>query len=251
MSKLFTRQHRNVKIKKICYHQTIMINQNQTIFLSPSKLNLFEECPLCFWLHMVKGIHRPESPASTLPRGMDQLIKKYFDRFRKIGKMPPEIKDKVKGKLLNNQVLLNEWRKTSKSSAPRFFDKSLNAYLFGGLDECFVDNNYFIPVDYKTRGFELKDNSLSYYQTQLDCYTFLLETNGYQHLSFGYLIYYIPAEVKENGEVRFNVAAYLLKTNSQRGYNIFKQAVLCLRQTKPKPSVSCQFCSFGAKFNAC
>lgn len=82
---------------------------SKTIYLSPSKLTLFEECPLCFWLYMVKGIRRPEGPSSTLPRGMDNLIKEYFDRYRKIGEMPPEIKGKVQGKLLEDQELLNEW----------------------------------------------------------------------------------------------------------------------------------------------
>jgi len=225
-----------------------MVNHNQTIYLSPSKLNLFQECPLCFWLHMVKGIHRPEGPSSTLPRGMDNLIKEYFDHYRKIGEMPPEIKGKVQGKLLQDQNLLNEWRKTTKTSSPRFFDKELNACLFGGLDECFVDGNYFIPVDYKTRGFDLKEDSLSYYQTQLDCYTFLLEKEGYRHLSFGYLIYYIPIKVGENGKVQFKVEAHKIETNPKRGYGIFQKAVKCIRGPKPASHSQCKFCSWGNDF---
>jgi len=50
-----------------------MANQNQIIYLSPSKLNLFQECPLCFWLHVVKGIHRPVSVSFVL-RGMTLRI---------------------------------------------------------------------------------------------------------------------------------------------------------------------------------
>jgi len=225
-----------------------MINSNQTIYLSPSKLNLFQECPLCFWLHTVKRIHRPEGPVSTLPRGMDNLIKKYFDRYRKKKEMPPEIKGKVQGELLQDQNLLNEWRKITKTSSPRFFDKELNAYLFGGLDECFVDGEYYIPVDYKTRGYDLKEDSLSYYQTQLDCYTFLLESEGYKHFSFGYLIYYIPVQVEENGEVRFRVEAHKVETNSERGYNVFKEAVKCIRGPRPVFHSNCQFCSWGNDF---
>lgn len=159
-----------------------MLSFNDIVYLSPSKLNLFQECQFCFWLHMVKKIHRPKEPSSTLPRGMDSLIKRYFDEYRALDKLPPELEGKVQGKLLSDQKLLNEWRKINQNSSPRFFDKKLNAYLFGGLDECFVDGDYYIPADYKTRGFGLKDYSLSYYQTQLDCYTFLLEAEGYKHL---------------------------------------------------------------------
>jgi len=96
--------------------------------------------------------------------------------------------------------------------------KEWNAQLFGALDECFVDGNYYIPIDYKTRGYDLKEDSLSYYQTQFDCYTFLLEAEGYKHLSFGCLIYYIPTAVEENGKVQFKVKTHKLETDSQRGY---------------------------------
>jgi len=197
---------------------------------------------------MVIGSHRLEPPTSPLPRGMDNLIKKYFDRYRKLGKLPPEIKGKVQGKLLPNQTLLNEWRKITKNSSPRFFDKKLNAYLFGGLDECFIDGEYYIPVDYKTRGYNLKENSLSFFQTQLDCYTFLLEAENYKHLSFGYLIYYIPIEVKENGEVKFSVEVHKIKTDPRRGYKVFKQAVECIRGPQPASHSKCKFCSWGNDF---
>ena len=42
-------------------------------FVSPSTLNLFLECPRCFWFRVVKGegFRRPEQPSSTLPRKMD------------------------------------------------------------------------------------------------------------------------------------------------------------------------------------
>jgi hypothetical protein len=225
-----------------------MNQNNNIIYLSPSRLNLFEECKLCFWLDVVKGIHRPEGPVSTLPRGMDNLIKEYFDQYRQLGEMPTEIKGKVQGKLLPDQGLLNEWRKTTRNSQPNYFDQELSACLFGGLDECFIDGDYYIPVDYKTRGYDLKEDSLSYYQTQLDCYTFLLEANGYQHLSFGYLIYYIPLKVKENGEVKFSVEAYKVETNPKRGYEIFKQAVECVRGPQPTFHSDCQFCSWGNDF---
>ena len=50
--------------------------------LSPSNLNLLEDCPRCFWLHMVKKIKRPMGPMSSIPIKMDSIIKHYFDRYR-------------------------------------------------------------------------------------------------------------------------------------------------------------------------
>lgn len=121
---------------------------------------------------------------------MDLLIKNYFDRYRRLGRTPPKIKDKIRGKPLGDFELLRRWR--NWRSGLRYEDKQLNAVLFGALDECFVDGEYYIPVDYKTRGFELKEDLMKYYQTQLDCYTLLLQANGYKHLNLSFLIYFIP-----------------------------------------------------------
>ncbi|MBM3206912.1 MAG: hypothetical protein FJZ43_04810, partial [Candidatus Staskawiczbacteria bacterium] len=57
------------------------------IKLSPSKLNLFLECHLCFWLSE-HGVHRPSGPFPSLPGGMDRKLKIYFDKYRKEGKLP-------------------------------------------------------------------------------------------------------------------------------------------------------------------
>jgi len=219
---------------------------DKKIQLSPSKLGLFLECPLCFWLQEVKGIHRPSGPFSSLPSGMDFLIKKYFDKYRALGKMPPEIEGKVQGQLFSDQRLLARWRHWR--TGLRFEDKNLNAVLLGALDECFVDGRFYIPVDYKTRGFELKEDSLSYYQTQLDCYTLLLEKNGYEHPSFGYLIYYIPEKVGENGLAKFKVEPHKLETDPEHGYKIFCEALKLLRGPQPASHSECQFCSWGTDF---
>lgn len=216
-----------------------------TIYLSPSKLNLFLECPLCFWLDVVEGVRRPEGPSSTLPRGMDLLIKRYFDKYRALDQLPPEIEGKVKGKLVKGHIL-REWRKTYKEIEPYYYDEKLNAVLYGGLDECFVEGEYYIPADYKTYGFNLKENSSSFYQLQLDTYIFLLEASGYKHLNLAYLIYYIPKEIKNEGVVQFKIEVVEIKTNPENAKRIFESAVNLLRGPRPKAHVKCQYCSWAS-----
>lgn len=220
------------------------MDKDKIIKLSPHSLNLFLECPKCFWLYKVKGIHRPESPSSSLPNGMDLLIKKYFDKYRALGKLPPEIEGKVEGKLLDEQELLDNWR-SWRVTKLKYEDKKLNAVLSGALDECFVLGDAYIPVDYKTRGFPRKEDSTRYYQNQLDCYTFLLEANGYKHLSFGYLIFYIPTEIKKGGIVKFNIEPVKMKTYPQNAKKVFEKAVKTLRRPAPKSHSDCQFCSWS------
>ncbi|GIW65536.1 MAG: hypothetical protein KatS3mg094_055 [Candidatus Parcubacteria bacterium] len=219
----------------------------KTIYLSPSKLNLFLNCPLCFWLSEVEKVHRPEGISSTLPRGMDLLIKKYFDKYRALGKLPPEIEGKVRGKLINESIL-KKWRTTHKYSEPFYYNERLDAVLFGGLDECLVDDEYYIPTDYKTYGFELKENSHSFHQLQLDAYTLMLQANGYKHLNLAYLIYYIPQEIKENGVIKFKVEVVEVKTNPENAKMIFESAINLLRGPKPKSHSECEYCSWTNEF---
>lgn len=219
------------------------MDTRELVQLSPTSLNLFKECKLCFWLNRVKGVERPEGPDSTLPRGMDLLIKKYFDEYRARKELPPELVGKVEGELLSDQQLIDSWR--NRWEGLYYEDKKLNAVFRGLLDECFFHNGFYIPVDYKTRGFDLKEDSLSYYQTQLDCYTFLLGANGYKHPFFGYLIYYIPEEVRENGKVRFRIEPKKLNTNPSAAYKLFKKAVSLLRSPQPASHSDCEFCSLG------
>src|SRR3989338_5991585 len=123
------------------------------IRLSPSTLNVFLECPKCFWLGQAKEIHRPRGIFPSLPGGMDLLIKKYFDKYRAIEKLPPEIDGKIDCELFLDQELLNKWR--SWRSALVYEDPESGAVLSGMLDDLGVKGRQFVPLDYKTRGYDV------------------------------------------------------------------------------------------------
>ncbi len=52
-----------------------------TFTLSPSSLNLMEECPRCFWLEKHKVWKRPSSVFPSLPSGMDNILKYISTNF--------------------------------------------------------------------------------------------------------------------------------------------------------------------------
>ncbi len=214
--------------------------------LSPSSLNLYLECPRCFWLQINRRIHRPAGPFPSLPSGMDNIIKSYFDRYRKKGQLPPELEGKVEGKLLNDQKLLTKWR--SWRTGLKFEDKKTGASLTGAFDDCLKEGVNYIPVDYKTRGFDIKEDPAKYYQNQLDCYSLLLEKNGFLHPSFAYLVYYIPKKIKESGIAEFNIQVFKLKTSAKNAFAVFQKAIAVLRGPLPSSHSECGFCSWGNDF---
>ncbi len=212
------------------------------IRLSPtSGLNLYRECPKCFWLHYNEKVQRPRGIFPSLPGGMDLVIKKYFDQYR--GELPPEIEGKVTGKLLPDLALMEKWR--NWRTGLEYSDKNLDAILSGALDDCLVDGDFYIPLDYKTKGSSPKDgDSEKYYQTQLDAYSFLLNSNGYKTRDFAYLVYYYPDEVTKNGVVRFSVTPVKVGTDLKRAEKTFRGAVELLKRPIPKNHTGCEYCSW-------
>jgi len=212
------------------------------IKLSPTTgLSLFQECQRCYWLHYNKRVQRPRGIFPSLPSGMDLVIKRYFDQYR--GKLPPEIDGKLEGSLMPDQILMNRWR--NWQTGLRCHYKELDAELFGAIDDCLIDDDYYIPIDYKTRGSAPNEgDSEKYYQLQLDTYNLLLNENGYKTKDFAYLIYYFPKEVKENGFVVFDIQVVKVSTDLDRLRKTFKNAVELLKGPLPEQNANCEYCSW-------
>lgn len=218
----------------------------QNYKLSPSSLNLFLDCPRCFWLDRNKGIKRPRGIFPSLPGGMDTVIKGYFDKYRLKNELPPEIKGKIPGKLFSDLATLEKWRNWQTSNLC-YEDKNSNAILRGALDDCIVENDCYIPLDYKTRGSELNSDPREYYQNQLDCYTLMLNSSGYKTKGLAYLIYYWPEETKEDGIVKFHVEPIKIETYIESAKDIVKKAATLLSSKIPEPSNQCEYCSLVVK----
>lgn len=173
---------------------------------------------------------------------MDKVIKTYFDRHRSSG-LPPELEGKVQGKLFKDQALLDRWR--SRTGGLWYEDKKIGARLMGLLDDCMTDGEKYLPLDYKTRGYPLREDSSSYYQHQLDIYAFLLEKNGWPAAKIAYLVYFWPEEVHEKGLVRFHVEPKEMAVDPSRAYDLFQRGAGLLKGDEPVPSSNCGFCSWA------
>jgi CRISPR/Cas system-associated exonuclease Cas4 (RecB family) len=228
------------------------VNKNNsyqnTTQLSPSALSLYLECPKCFWLQKVNGIHRPQQ-IFALQSNFDRILKPYFDKFRKEKKLPPELAGKVEGLLFDDQELLEKWRNALKPTLKYRHPQYENFTLAGGLDDCLFDGRYYIPVDFKTTGSSsFEENSEKYYQHQLDIYNLLLEENGYKTKGIAYLVYYKPEEVVNEGLMRFQIVVKKMETDHKRALRLFEDAIEVLNGPMPKSHSECQFCSWANDF---
>ncbi len=208
--------------------------------LTPTYLDLMKECARCFWLSQHKVWKRPNGIFPSLPTGMDRILKIHFDKFRDKGELPPELceKDDCENmKLFDNKSLLKKWRNNRKGIV--WQDEKGNL-LKGAIDNILVKDGKLIVLDYKTRGFPLKDNTHEHSQDQLDIYNFLLRKNGYQTEDFAFLLFYIPKEVTETGEVIFDTVLKKMKINIQNAEKIWERAIKLLNSECPQKG--CEWC---------
>jgi len=208
--------------------------------LSPSSLALIKECKRCFWLTNNNIWKRPAGIFPSLPSGMDKILKVHFDKYMEKGLLPPELQEnkECKGcKLFDDKEKLKIWQSNFKGLS--FTDEEGNN-IHGAIDNLLVKDGKIIVLDYKTRGFPLKEDTAEHYQHQLDIYNFLLRKNGYKTEDYAFLLFYVPKEVLSGGEVLFDTTLVKMKTNEKDAENMWKNALKLLKEECPKES--CEWC---------
>lgn len=208
---------------------------------SPSSLSLLEDCPRCFWLQFNKDIKRPAGIFPSLPSGMDKILKAHFDSFRDRGALPPELQELNGDVELFNDEILNVWRNNRKGI--QWTDEQGNLFK-GAVDNILKNGSKLIVLDYKTRGYPLKEDTAAHYQNQLDIYNFLLRKNGYETADYGYLLFYHPAKVDEKGDVVFNIDLIKMEISVKNAERVFKHALEVLNGKMPSPKDHCEFCKW-------
>jgi len=203
--------------------------------LSPSKLNLLEECPRCFWLSIVKKIDRPSGPMASIVIKMDSIIKHYFDRYREKNQLPPIIKGIVKGRLPKNM--------------PKTLNHQVNEtiILTGKPDEYLeIDGGLIVPFDHKTKSKSPEENHPAHL-LQMDVYCFLLKANGYKTTNKAFLAYYYPDDCDLHNGMDIHCKVMQITTNPSRVNDLLEKAQKVLEGKIPKAGKDCDYCKWHAK----
>ena len=216
------------------------ITVKMTFKLSPSSLNLMNECERCFWLDKHGIWKRPNGIFPSLPSGMDRILKNHFDKFRGKGILPPELRNNSyceNMKLFDDKEKMKVWQSNFKGVSWK--DKKDNE-LHGAVDNILVNGKKLIVLDYKTRGYALKEDTAEHYRLQQNVYNFLLRKNDYQTEDYFFLLFYFPKEVMETGEVIFDTELVKMKVDIKMAENTWKKALKLLGSDCPKKT--CEWC---------
>lgn len=166
--------------------------QKTAFKVSRSKIELFKQCPRCFWLDVRLKISRPNSPPFNINKAIDELLKKEFDSYRlKKEPHPWMIENEIKAVPMQHDDL-DTWRYNFTGVFTQH--EPTNLHVFGAIDDLWVnDDGELIVVDYKATA---KDREVSIdsawqisYKRQLEVYQWLLRANGFKVSDTGYFVY--------------------------------------------------------------
>ena len=160
--------------------------------VSRSKIELFMQCPRCFWLDTRLKIKRPSGPPFNINKTIDELFKKEFDAYRAKAKPHPLMTDNQIKAIPYAHADLDTWRYNFTGIVA--LHEPTNLHVFGAIDDVWVNPaGELIVVDYKATSKKTEvsidsDWQMSY-KRQLEVYQWLLRQNGFAVNNTGYFVY--------------------------------------------------------------
>jgi len=221
--------------------------------ISRSKIDLFLNCPRCFYLDRKLGIPQPPSFPFTLNSAVDKLLKKEFDIHRAKQTAHPFIEKYGLNNVLPYQNdLMDEWR-NALSGGICYLHKPTNFYVTGGVDDVWQNTKTqeLIIVDYKATSKEGEVNLDADwqigYKRQMEVYQWLFRKNDFKVSDIGYFVYCNGITDKEafDGKLEFDIKLLPYKGDPSWIEQALLDIKACLEsETMPKPSFNCPYCNY-------
>ena len=198
------------------YDSTYTPGQKAAFKISRSKIDLFLNCPRCFWLDRRLGIKQPSIPSFNLNSAIDELLKTEFDAYRAQQKPHPYMIEAEIDAVPFTHEKLDEWRHTF--TGVQALHAPTNLIVFGAVDDVWANPaGELYVVDYKATS---KDKVISdldpvggwhdSYRRQMEVYQWLLRQNGFTVSNTGYFVY-ANGQAKEKtfkGVMKFDVRTF-------------------------------------------
>ena len=219
--------------------------------LSRSKIDLFLNCPRCFYLDRRCGIAQPPGFPFSLNTAVDTLLKKEFDIHRAKGESHPLMKTYGVDAIPYDHPKLNEWRDALRAGI-QFLHKKTNLLITGGVDDIWITpKKELIIVDYKatakSREVNLDADWQIGYKRQMEIYQWLFRQNNFKVSDVGYFVYVNGKTDPKafDAKLEFDVKLIPYTGDDSWVQNSIIDAHKCLLSDKlPKAAMDCDFCAY-------
>jgi CRISPR/Cas system-associated exonuclease Cas4 (RecB family) len=220
--------------------------------LSRSKIDLFIECPRCFYLDNKLGTSRPRGPAFTINIAIDELFKKEFDTHRNNKTKHPIMEAYGIDAVPFAHKNMDMWR--DNFMGLEYLHKETNFVVSGAVDDIWIKpDGSLIVVDYKATA---KDGTIEtladsaweeQYKRQIGVYQWLLTKGGFSVDPVGYFVY---TNADSSGSVFEDTLHFKTTLVPCEGDTSWIESTLanihtCLSNEQfPAPGKACEFCVY-------
>ncbi|MEW6056157.1 MAG: PD-(D/E)XK nuclease family protein, partial [Bdellovibrionota bacterium] len=204
--------------------------------LSRSKLDLFLNCPRCFYNDRRLGIGLPPGYPFALNSAVDALLKKEFDHYRQLQKPHPIMLQHQIDAVPFAHELIEDWR-NSLHKGIQYHDRKTNLIITGGVDDVWKNaKGELIIVDYKATS---KNDAITIdadwqigYKRQMSLYAWLFKQNGFSVHHTGYFVYCngLMDRPKFDQRLEFHISVLPYQIDDSWVEDAIKRAHECLNQ---------------------
>lgn len=230
-------------------------DSEEPFVVSRSGIDLFVQCPRCFYLDKRLGVARPPGFPFSLNSAVDTLLKKEFDSHRAKGSAHPLMKTYGIDAVPYSHRELDAWRDSLRRGIKYHHEKT-NLILRGGVDDVWINPAGELHiVDYKatskstevTLDAEWQDG----YKRQMEIYQWLFRNNGFKVSPVGYFVYCNGNADKEafDAKLEFDVKIIPYTGDDSWIETVITKLHKCLvSENIPEPGNDCDYCAYiGAR----
>ena len=219
--------------------------------VSRSKIEMFTECPRCFYLDLRLGVGRPSMPGFALNTAVDALLKKEFDIHRAEGTIHPLMKAYGIDAVPLAHDSIDDWRNNFRGV--QFYHEPTGFLVYGAVDDIWINKKgELIVVDYKATStsatLTLETEYRQAYKRQLEVYQWLLKQNGFPVAKTAYIVYANAGKDRKAFDAKLEFKIEVLAHDGKTDWieptlvNMKK----CLSGELPEQATGCEYCEYRA-----
>jgi len=218
--------------------------------ISRSKIDLFLECPRCFYLDRRLGLGRPSMPGWALNSAVDQLLKNEFDLLREKKEQHKLMKKYHIDAIPFSHPDIDQWR--NNFVGKQYLHPETNLLIFGAVDDLWLNKKEeLLIVDYKAtstvKEISLDDEYKQGYKKQMEVYQWLFRKSGFKVNDTGYFIFANAGKNRPSfdGRLEFEVSIIPHKGDDSWVEPTILAMKKCLDSDKiPDADPECEFCRY-------
>jgi CRISPR/Cas system-associated exonuclease Cas4 (RecB family) len=252
-------EYYNSKRTRGLYSPGINAAGGEPFRLSRSKIEMFMNCPKCFYLDRKLGVGQPPGFPFSLNSAVDALLKKEFDHYRSIGEPHPLMTKFGIEAVPFNHPKINEWRDAMRAGVT-YLHKATNFFVTGAVDdiwESLKEGRELFVVDYKATAkageiTELDQDWQISYKRQAEMYQWLLRANGFNVSKTAYFVYAngIAAKDSFGDKLEFDTRIIPYRGNDEWIGEVLMDIKECLdSDTTPESGEDCDYCNYRKSAN--